>query len=192
MAWGFQHCFAQPRREMFNESREYSLMLSDGGGPAAGQQVSERQGGESSAPPDWCDLFSILVALFSETSGGSQGQAGRQNHFSAWSPSAGSERSSRKWSCGGRRCRSCIPTPMLRSRLLVLHPHTHAPQQAMGPASPAVLRSRLLGTTSHTERHAGEPVAGLRQVRPGTMPHQQEGGPLRIFTLTNLYTKNVE
>lgn len=179
MAWGFQHCFAQPRREMFNESREYSLMLSDGGGPAAGQQVSERQGGESSAPPDWCDLFSILVALFSETSGGSQGQAGRQNHFSAWSPSAGSERSSRKWSCGGRRCRSCIPTPMFRSRLLVLHP-----QLCSAAGS--------LGQTSHTERHAGEPVAGLRQVRPGTMPHQQEGGPLRIFTLTNLYTKNVE
>lgn len=116
MAWGFQHCFAQPRREMFNESREYSLMLSDGGGPAAGQQVSERQGGGSSTRPDWYDLFSILVALFSETSGGSQGQAGRQNHFSAWSPSAGSERGS--------------GSGAVRQKMQKLHPHTHAPQQA--------------------------------------------------------------
>lgn len=169
MAWGFQHCFAQPRREMFNESREYSLMLSDGGGPAAGQQVSERQGGGSSTRPDWYDLFSILVALFSETSGGSQGQAGRQNHFSAWSPSAGSERGS--------------GSGAVRQKMQKLHPHTHAPQQATGPASPHPCSTAGSLGQHHTHR---ETCRGTRG-RPETRETWHDAPPTRGWTVENIH-----
>lgn len=113
------------------------LIFSGGGGPAAHRVGPPAQRRERGPPLDWCYLFSISLALISETSGGTQGP-GVEAELASWRPQEFAR--VEPWSC---RC-TRPATPQLSLNRIFQKPRCVCTDRCAGglPSSTACNRNR--------------------------------------------------